>query len=169
MSNVRKGVHTELMKLLEDPNLEQQDWRDLMTIDRVRQPRNPPHVPNRTPPRETHAINCCSLSQAERIQERKLFTTEAHVHVLANIYDTDILVFMARPPWIEATLYRRGYNAQKLVPRHHVKALLQVEPAPVCLALNNPPTHFTAVKKAGQPTRTAESKQEAIQLDSDSD
>ena len=110
--------------------------------------------------------------QANSIQEKELFATEAHIHILTNMFERSIIVFTQRPPWIEAIYYKPGYVPQKIVPRQQVPTLLKTE-SPLCLTLDYPPTHFTAVvpvrPSADRAAKGKKVEMESLLSDNDSD
>ena len=88
-------------------------------------------------------------AQAEEIYEKNLFQTEAHVHILANLFKVNVIIIgqaaavrsMTR---IMGTVYKPGYNPQKLTTRPALRALKEGAVPCVFLHSDNPPTHYSA-------------------------
>lgn len=118
--------------------------------------------------------NLLARLQLTETLEKDLFMHEAHIHTLANMNDTKILVVQEEVRQVRTTLYSPGWAPATLATRQAVRDLMKTPAPPIVLNLDMPPTHFSAYARDGDGVSSKKGKGSAgrstamaIELDSD--
>jgi hypothetical protein len=112
--------------------------------------------------------NLSARLQLTETLEKDMFMHEAHIHTLANMNDTKVLVVQEEAVGrVRTTLYSPGWAPQVSVTRQAVKDLMQSDAPPIVLNLNKANTHFSAYARDGDGVSSGASA--AIPMDLDPD
>ena len=93
--------------------------------------------------------NLLARLQLTKTLEENLFMKEAHIHTLANMNNTKILVVQEEDRRVSTTLYSPGWAPQAALTRQAVRDLMNSDAPPIVINLNKAVTHFSAYARDG--------------------
>ena len=152
-AQLREVIHGRLLHELEN-NEHARDpggWATGMTRERVAA-----HA--RCVTSDDHVTDCVPVlvtsAQAEDIKHDAGFLTEAHIHCIVNIENSKVLTFNEHERnmqncEVDVSLYEPGWQPQRKLSKQETKALTSKPGAVICIHLNSPPTHFSAMVEVG--------------------
>ena len=93
--------------------------------------------------------NLLARLQLTKTLEENLFMKEAHIHTLANMNNTKILVVQQEDRRVSTILYSPGWAPQAALTRQAVRDLMNSDAPPIVINLNKAVTHFSAYARDG--------------------